>query len=115
MLEANSPVPDDLPDQGADDEDEVYGIMDDLDALEELIEDLDELELTTRDAVNLALITANQSQGDRQADALISRLEDILLAMEEFRVTSREDILAKLSELEEQAGSIELGETTYDS
>lgn len=115
MIEANSPVPDDLPDQGADDEEEVYGIMDDLDALEELIEDLDELGLTTRDAVDLALITASQAVGDREADALASRLEDLLRAMEEFRVTSREDILAKLSEFEEQAESIELGETTFDS
>lgn len=115
MLEANSPVPDDRPDQGADDEDEVYGIMGDLDTLEELIEDLDELGLTTRDAVDLALITANNAIGDREADALASRLEEILTAMEEFRVTSREDILAKLSEFEEQAEAIELGETTFDS
>jgi len=89
--------------------------MDDLDALEELVEDLDELGLTTRDAVDLALITANKQAGNRDADALISRLEDLLEAMEEFRVTSREDIIAKMSEFDEQAEEIELGERTFDS
>lgn len=115
MIEANTPVPDDRVDQGADDEGEVYGIMEDLDALEELIEDLDELGLTTSDAVDAALIRANQAVGDRNADALASRLGDILKAMNDFRVTSREDILAKLSAIEEQAEEIELGETTFDS
>ncbi|MGH2550396.1 MAG: hypothetical protein ACRDHN_13465 [Thermomicrobiales bacterium] len=115
MLEANSPVPDDRADQGADDEGEVYGIMDDLDALEELVEDLDELGLTTLDAVDIALINANKRVGDRQADALASRLGDILEAMRDFRVSSREDIIAKLTEFEEQAEAIELGEKTFDS
>lgn len=115
MLEANSPVPDDRVDQGADDEDEVYGIMDDLDALEELVEDLDELGLTTIDAVDIALINANKRVGDRQADELASRLSDILEAMRDFRVNSREDIVAKLTEFEEQAEAIELGEKTFDS
>jgi hypothetical protein len=117
MLEANENgrERDELANETMDDEDEVYGIMDDLDALEELLEDLDELQLTTRDAVDLALLTANQSQGNREADALISRLENVLLAMEEFRVASREDIVAKLSEFEDQAEGIELGETSYES
>ncbi len=115
MQEAESPVPDDRVDRGSDDGSEVYGLMDDLDALEELIEDLDDLGLTTRDAVDLALITANKSAGKREADALISRLESVLEAMEEFRVASREDIVAKLSEFEEQAEEIELGERTFDS
>jgi NifB/MoaA-like Fe-S oxidoreductase len=115
MQEAESPAPDDRVDPGSDDAGEVYGLMDDLDALEELIEDLDELGLTTRDAVDLALIRANKEAGNRQADALISRLEDLLETMEEFRVASREDIVAKLSEFEEQAEEIELGERTFDS
>lgn len=115
MLEANSPVPENRPDQGADDEGEVYGIIADLDALEELVEDLDELGLTTQDAVDIALINANKQVGDRHADAMASRLGDLLEAMTDFRVTSREDIIAKLTEFEQQAEAIELGESTFDS
>jgi hypothetical protein len=114
-MNANMPLPGGRPDRGEDDEDDIYGLMTDLDALEELLEDLDGLGLTTRDGVDLALIDANRQNGDRMADALVSRLETILAAMDEFHVASREDVEAKLAEFDGQIEAIETGETTFDS
>ncbi len=114
MRQSIEPPADDAGHPGADGQADVYGIMSDLDMLEELLEDLDEFGYTSRDAVDFALITAQKNVGDREADAMASRLEEMLRAMDEFEVASRDDIVSKMAQLEVNADMIDAGETTSE-
>ncbi len=110
MRQADPEQPKDFHHPGADDQAEVYGILNDLDLLEELLEDLDELGLTTRDEALAELADANEHVGERKADARSAMLDSIIAAMDDFEVTSREDVIAKMSSIEEQANAIDAGE-----
>jgi len=110
MRQADAPEPVDSRHPGADDQAEIYGILSDLDLLEELLEDLDEVGFTTREEVFSALADANVHVGERKADARASILENVVAAMDEFEVTSREDIIAKMTYIEAQANLIDAGE-----
>lgn len=114
MRQASEPPADDSGHPGADNQADVYGIMDDLSMLEDLLEDLDEFGYTTRSAVDVALITAQKNVGDREADARASRLEEMLEAMDEFEVASRDDIVSKMAQMEVEANMLEDGETTTE-
>ncbi len=114
MRQASDPPAKDFGEPGADGQADVYGIVKDLEMLESLLEDLDEFGYTSRDAVDLALITAQKHAGDREADAMASRLEEMLDAMDEFEVASRDDIVSKMAYMEEQAEMIDAGETTSE-
>jgi hypothetical protein len=105
----------DVSGQTFDDQNEVYGIISDLDALEELVEDLDEFNLTTRDEVDQALARAQERVGDRVADDLASRLENMLAAMRDYAVMSREDVIAKMADFDAEAAAIETGEDSLES
>ena len=107
MRQADTDEPRRFGHPGADDQAEIYGIMEDLDLLEELLEDIDEIGITTRDEAVAALADANDHVGERKADARASVLESIISAMNDFEVTSREDIVAKMSYIEAQANSID--------
>ena len=115
--EASTENPRDLDtgEPGADDQGDVYGIISDIDALEEMIEELDDLTLTTRDEVDQALALAQERIGNRVADDRASRLEDLLAAMRDFGVMSREDIVAKMADMDAEAEAIESGEDPLES
>jgi hypothetical protein len=106
---------DDISEQGADDQAEVYGIISDIDSLEDLLEDLDEFNLTTRDQVDQALLQAQERVGDRIADDRASRLENMLAAMRDYDVMSREDVVAKMANFDAEADAIEAGEDSLES
>ncbi len=110
MRQADSPQRDDSRKPGADDQAEILAILGDLDLLEELLEDLDEIGITTRDEAISLLADADEHIGERVADARASLLESIISAMDDFEVTSREDVEAKMSYIEEQANLIDEGE-----
>ena len=110
MRHADPEQPKDFRQPGADDQAEILGILEDLDLLEELLEDIDEHGITTRDEAMSALSDANLNVGERTADARASVLEEIIAAMDDFEVTSREDIVAKMTFIEAQANSIDSGE-----
>ena len=114
MRLASDPPAKDFGEPGADGQADVYGITKDLEMLESMLEDLDEFGYTSREAVDLALITAQKHVGDREADAMASRLEEMLNAMDEFEVASRDDIVSKMAYMEEQAEMIDTGETTSE-
>lgn len=114
MRQSIEPPAEDSGHPGADSQADVYGIVNDLDMLEELLEDLDEFGYASREAVDLALITAQKHVGDREADAIASRLEEILNAMDEFEVASRDDIVSKMAQLESDADMIDAGEKTSE-
>jgi hypothetical protein len=114
MRQASEPPAKDSGEPGADGQADVSGIMNDLEMLESLLEDLDEFGYTSRDAVDLALVTAQKHAGDRDADAKASRLEEMLDAMQEFEVASRDDIVSKMTYLDNEADAIEAGETTSE-
>lgn len=109
MQHVDQPLPEDSRKPGADDQAEILGILGDLDLLEELLEDLDEAGITTRDEAMALLADADEHVGERVADSHASRLENIITAMDDFEVTSREDIIAKMSYIEAQADSIDEG------
>jgi len=113
--EVRTDFADDISEEGADDQAEVYGIISDIDSLEELLEDLDEFNLTTRDQVDLALLQAQERVGDRIADDLASRLENMLAAMRDYNVMSREDVVAKMADFDAEADAIETGEDSLES
>jgi hypothetical protein len=115
MREASTPLPEDSAIPGLANQEEIYGMLGDLDQLEELLEDLDDLGLTTRSGVDLSLINARKHVGDREADALISRLEDVLTAMDEFEVASRDDIVSKMTGMDAEVEAIRDGEDSLDS
>jgi hypothetical protein len=109
MRHLDQPVPEDSRKPGADDQAEILGILEDLDLLEELLEDLDDAGITTRDEAMSLFADANKHVGERAADDHAVRLENIITAMDDFEVTSREDIVAKMSYIEAQADSIDEG------
>jgi hypothetical protein len=110
MQSANESEPPRSSHRGADDQAEIYGILDDLDLLEELLEDLDEAGMTTLDEALAAFADADEHIGERTADAKASLLESIIAAMNDFEVTSREDIVAKMAYIEAQANAIDDGD-----
>ena len=114
MRRASDPPAEDSGHPGADGQADVYGIMSDLEMLESLLEDLDEFGYSSREAVDLALITARKNAGDIDADAMTSRLEEMLTAMDEFEVASRDDIVSKMARMDVEADMIEEGETTSE-
>jgi hypothetical protein len=114
MRQASDPPAKDSGELGADGQADVYGIMNDLEMLESMLEDLDEFGYASREAVDLALITAQKNAGDREADAMASRLEEMLAAMDEFEVASRDDIVSKMAYLDNEADAIDAGETTSE-
>ena len=95
----------------ADEQSDLYGIMNDLDRLEEMLEEFDELQLTTRDevAARVAAIDAGKAS-PAQAETIV-RLEALLGDLDQFDLTSREDIVARLTALDDAAEDIETNET----
>jgi hypothetical protein len=109
MRQLEEPLPEDSRKPGADDQAEILGIMADLDLLEELLEDLDEVGITTRDQALELLAEADEHVGERRADRRAVMLENIVSAMDDFEVTNREDIMAKMEYIEAQANMIDQG------
>lgn len=114
MQEASSETSKDEGQLGADDQGDVYGLIVDIDTLEELLEELDDLNLTTRSQVRDTLALAQDRAGDREADDLAVRLENVLSAMNDYDLTSREDVEARMSALDAEAEAIDAGETTLE-
>jgi hypothetical protein len=94
----------------ADEQADIYGMLDDLDRLEEILEDLDEFQMTTRDdvAATVILIEAGKLTPTRE-DAL-ERLTDLRDSLDEFGFASREDIVARLATLDNDVEDIETDE-----
>ena len=113
--DARTDLADDISEQGSDDQGEFYGIVSDISSLEDLVEDLDEFNLTTRDQVDQALAQAQERVGDRVADDRASRLENMLAAMRDYDVMSREDVVAKMADYDAEADAIETGEGSLES
>lgn len=116
MIDQAAPVPPtDSEEPGADDMSEIHGLISDIDTLEELVEELDEFGITTRGQAAEALEVLLDRAGERTVDDRIGRLEDLIVAMDDFEATSREDLVAKMIEYDSQVDDIESGEELQES
>lgn len=111
MIDEAAAIPPDESDKpDADDLSDIHGLISDIDTLEELVEELDEFGITSISQAAEALEALRDRAGERTVDDRIGRLEDLIDAMRDFEATSREDLIAKMTEYDAQVDDFESGE-----